>query len=42
MSLLSMVTRLIDDIPTCKALIDRIMDEAETIINLRLRQFQNG
>jgi len=31
-----MVAGLIDDIPTCKELIDRIMTEAETIIRARL------
>ena len=30
-----MVAGLIDDIPTCKELIDRIMNEAETIIRNR-------
>ncbi|MGB9375159.1 MAG: nitronate monooxygenase family protein [Jiangellales bacterium] len=31
-----MVAGLINDVPTCRALIDRIMDEAETIITARL------
>jgi nitronate monooxygenase len=31
-----MVAGLIDDVPTCKDLIDRIMNEAETIIHQRL------
>ncbi len=31
-----MVAGLINDVPTCRALIDRIMDEAETIISARL------
>jgi NADH:quinone reductase (non-electrogenic) len=30
------VVRLIHDIPTCKQLIDRIMDEAEVLILRRL------
>jgi NAD(P)H-dependent flavin oxidoreductase YrpB (nitropropane dioxygenase family) len=34
-----MVAGLIHDIPTCQELIDRIMSEAETIINSRLRGF---
>jgi NAD(P)H-dependent flavin oxidoreductase YrpB (nitropropane dioxygenase family) len=34
-----MVAGLIHDIPTCQELIDRIMSEAETIINTRLRGF---
>ena len=34
-----MVAGLIDDIPTCKELIDRIMREADTIINQRLKGF---
>jgi nitronate monooxygenase len=34
-----MVAGLINDVPTCKELIDRIMAEAETIINERLRGF---
>ncbi|MCP5042541.1 MAG: nitronate monooxygenase [bacterium] len=34
-----MVAGLIHDIPTCKALIDRIMNEAEDIINSRLAGF---
>jgi len=33
-----MVAGLIHDIPTCKALIDRIMAEAETLIERRLRR----
>lgn len=37
-----MVAGLIDDIPTCKELIDRIMDEANSIISDRLAGFQNG
>jgi nitronate monooxygenase len=32
-----MVAGLIDDIPTCKELIDRIMSEAENLIADRLR-----
>ena len=35
-----MVAGLIDDIPTCKDLIDRIMAEAEEIITQRLARFQ--
>ncbi|MGA7690026.1 MAG: nitronate monooxygenase family protein [Jiangellales bacterium] len=31
-----MVAGLINDVPTCRGLIDRIMDEAETIISARL------
>jgi nitronate monooxygenase len=34
-----MVAGLINDIPTCKELIDRIMSEADEIINKRLRGF---
>jgi NADH:quinone reductase (non-electrogenic) len=34
-----MVAGLINDIPTCQELIDRIMDEAETIIRQRLEGF---
>lgn len=37
-----MVAGLIHDIPTCKELIDRIMGEADQIINQRLAKFQNG
>ena len=37
-----MVAGLIHDIPTCKELIDRIMNEADEIINSRLAKFQNG
>jgi nitronate monooxygenase len=37
-----MVAGLINDIPTCKELIDRIMKEADEIINHRLAAFQNG
>ena len=39
-----MVAGLIHDIPTCKELIDRIMSEAEQIINQRLGKFlsENG
>ena len=37
-----MVAGLIDDIPTCQELIDRIMSEANEIISSRLRGFQNG
>lgn len=37
-----MVAGLIDDIPTCKELIDRIMKEADDIINSRLAAFQSG
>ena len=36
-----MVAGLIHDIPTCKELIDRIMSEAEEIINQRLAGFLN-
>jgi nitronate monooxygenase len=35
-----MVAGLIHDVPTCKELIDRIMREAESIINDRLGNFQ--
>jgi len=35
-----MVAGLIDDIPTCQELIDRIMNEADAIINERLAKFQ--
>jgi nitronate monooxygenase len=34
-----MVAGLIRDIPTCKELIDRIMAEADAIINQRLQRF---
>ena len=34
-----MVAGLIHDIPTCKELIDRIMVEANEIINARLKSF---
>lgn len=37
-----MVAGLIHDIPTCKELIDRIMAEAEEIINNRLARFLNA
>jgi nitronate monooxygenase len=37
-----MVAGLIHDIPTCKELIDRIMSEAEEIINQRLAGFLNA
>lgn len=37
-----MVAGLINDIPTCKELIDRIMSEADEIINKRLGGFQNA
>ncbi|WOE76391.1 NAD(P)H-dependent flavin oxidoreductase [Alterisphingorhabdus coralli] len=37
-----MVAGLINDIPTCQELIDRIMSEAEEIINQRLGGFQNA
>ena len=37
-----MVAGLIYDIPTCQELIDRIMSEAEQIINERLAGFLNG
>ena len=37
-----MVAGLINDIPTCKELIDRIMSDAETIINERLAGFVNA
>jgi len=36
-----MVAGLIHDIPTCKELIDRIMSEADKIINDRLAKFAN-
>ena len=35
-----MVAGLIHDIPTCQELIDRIMSEADEIINTRLAKFQ--
>jgi nitronate monooxygenase len=34
-----MVVGLINDIPTCKELIDRIMKEADDIITKRLARF---
>ncbi len=37
-----MVAGLINDIPTCKELIDRIMTEADEIINGRLARFQDN
>ncbi|RYY35816.1 MAG: nitronate monooxygenase, partial [Sphingomonadales bacterium] len=37
-----MVAGLIDDIPTCQELIDRIMAEAEAIIRQRLCGFLDG
>lgn len=37
-----MVAGLINDIPTCQELIDRIMHEADTIINERLKGFQSA
>jgi NAD(P)H-dependent flavin oxidoreductase YrpB (nitropropane dioxygenase family) len=37
-----MVAGLINDIPTCKQLIDRIMSDAEAIINERLAGFVNA
>jgi nitronate monooxygenase len=37
-----MVAGLINDIPTCKELIDRIMSEAEGIINERLSGYLNN
>ena len=37
-----MVAGLIHDIPTCKELIDRIMKEADEIINARLAAFSKG
>jgi NADH:quinone reductase (non-electrogenic) len=37
-----MVAGLINDIPSCKELIDRIMAEADSIINQRLRGFLAG
>ncbi|MGY4291432.1 NAD(P)H-dependent flavin oxidoreductase YrpB (nitropropane dioxygenase family) [Bradyrhizobium sp. LM2.7] len=37
-----MVAGLIHDIPSCKELVDRIMDEAETIIRSRLMGFLDG
>ncbi len=36
-----MVAGLINDIPTCQELIDRIMNEANEIIDQRLRKFQD-
>ena len=37
-----MVAGLINDIPTCKELIDQIMLESEEIINNRLGKFLNS
>ncbi|MBX7535058.1 nitronate monooxygenase family protein [Qipengyuania sp. GH1] len=37
-----MVAGLIDDIPTCQELIDRVMSEADEIITQRLSSFQAG
>ena len=37
-----MVAGLIHDIPTCKELIDRIMAEADEIINARLAKFMGA
>lgn len=37
-----MVAGLINDIPTCQELIDRIMSEADAIINERLKGFQGA
>ena len=37
-----MVAGLINDIPTCQELIDRIMNEADSIINERLAKFQSA
>ncbi|MEM6899735.1 MAG: nitronate monooxygenase family protein [Pseudomonadota bacterium] len=37
-----MVAGLIHDIPTCKELIDRIMNEADSIIRQRLESFMSG
>jgi len=37
-----MVAGLINDIPTCQELIDRIMGEADDIINSRLAKFQSA
>lgn len=37
-----MVAGLINDIPTCKELVDRIMAEADEIINQRLAAFMKG
>ena len=37
-----MVAGLINDIPSCQELIDRIMSEANQIISDRLVGFQNG
>ena len=37
-----MVAGLIDDIPTCKELIDRIMQEADALIRQRLQGFTDG
>jgi nitronate monooxygenase len=34
-----MVAGLIDDIPSCKELIDRIMIEVDQLINHRLKKF---
>ena len=37
-----MVAGLIHDVPTCKELVDRIMREADEIINQRLARFQSA
>jgi nitronate monooxygenase len=37
-----MVAGLIHDVPTCRELIDRIMAEADTLINRRLAGFARG
>jgi len=37
-----MVAGLINDVPTCKELIDRIMSEADALINQRLGGMTNG
>jgi len=37
-----MVAGLIDDLPSCKDLIDRIMREADALINQRLRGMANA
>ncbi|MEO0682841.1 MAG: nitronate monooxygenase, partial [Pseudomonadota bacterium] len=37
-----MVAGLIDDVPTCKELIDRIMTEADAIIAQRLAGMRGG
>ncbi len=37
-----MVAGLINDVPTCKELIDRIMAEADSLINQRLTQISSN